>query len=177
MSSILSETPCLYKWTNICPPLCCLSPTKPSSLEETMMPAYPPCSRAHQITSPSIIRDGKLPPLNIPFDGLPETPTVQWTDPDNALFKYQVPVTPPPTSVTSSTKCRRLESGRYSLQGSGTLAELYRSLGESPRISDSRSLPSGYASPEDIPAESHKDTTSLPSADGRDRPVGPDHHT
>ena len=81
-----------------------------------------------------------------------------------------------PTSVTSSAKHRRLEAGRYSPQGSGTLAEPYRSLGESPRVSDSRSLPSGYASPEDIPAESIEDTTSLLSAGGRDQPVGLDHH-
>ena len=95
MSSIPSETPCLYKWTNIRPPLCRLSPTKLSSLEEMMTQPCPPCSKAHQITSPSIIRDGKLPPLNTPFNGLPETPTVQWMDLDNAPFKYQVPAMPP----------------------------------------------------------------------------------
>ena len=95
MSSIPSETPHLYKWTNICPPLRRLSPTKPSSLEETMMQPCPPCSKAYLITSPSIIRDGKWPPLNTPFDGLLEIPTVQWMDPDNAPFKYQAPVTPP----------------------------------------------------------------------------------
>ena len=95
MSSTSSETPYLYKWTNICPPLCHLSLTKLSSLEETMMQPCPPCSKAHQITSPSIIRDGKSPPPNTPFNGLLETPTVQWMDPDNALFKYQVPTTPP----------------------------------------------------------------------------------
>ena len=81
-----------------------------------------------------------------------------------------------PTSATSSAKRRRLESGRYSPQGSGTLDEPYESLGESPRISDSRSLPSGYASPEDIPAGSHEDTTSMPSTDRRDWPMGPDHY-
>ena len=47
-----------------------------------------------------------------------------------------------PTSITSSAKCQRLEAGRYSLQGPGTLAEPYGSLGESPRVSDSRSPPS-----------------------------------
>ena len=59
------------------------------------MQPCPPCSSPCQITFPSIIRDGKLPPPNTPFNGLPETPTVQWTDPDNALFKYLVPATPP----------------------------------------------------------------------------------
>ena len=54
-----------------------------------------PCSKAHQITSPSIIRDGKLPPPNTPFDGLLETPTVQWMDPDDALFKYPAAEMPP----------------------------------------------------------------------------------
>ena len=81
-----------------------------------------------------------------------------------------------PTSVTSSAKRRQLEAGRYSPQGSGTLAEPYGSLGESPQVSDSRSPPSGYASPEDIPAGSIEDTTSLPSTGGRDRPMGPDHY-
>ena len=95
MSSTTSETPHLYKWTNICPPLHHLSLTKLSFLEEMIIQLCPPYSKAHQITSPSIIRDGKLPPPNTPFDGLPETPTVQWMDPDDALFKYQVPATPP----------------------------------------------------------------------------------
>ena len=95
MSSIPSETPCLYKWTNICSPFHRQSLTKLSSLEETMMQPCPPCSRAHQITSPSIIRDGKLPPLNTPFDGSLETPTVQWMDLDNAPFKYLAPAMPP----------------------------------------------------------------------------------
>ena len=92
---IPSETPHLYKWTNICPPLRHLSPTKLSSLEETMMQPCPSCSSPHQITSPSIIRDGKSPPPNTPFNGLPETPTVQWMDLDNALFKYPAPAMPP----------------------------------------------------------------------------------
>ena len=56
----------------------------------------PPRSKAHPITSPSIIRDGKSPPPNTPFDGSPETPTVQWTDPDDAPFKYPAHATPPP---------------------------------------------------------------------------------
>ena len=77
-------------------PLCRLSPTKPSSWEETMMQPCPPCSKAHQTTSPSIIKDGKSPPPNTPFDGLPETPTVRWMDPDDAPFKYPAPTTPPP---------------------------------------------------------------------------------
>ena len=61
-----------------------------------MMQPCPPRSKAHQITSPSIIKDGKSPPLNTPFDGSLETPTVQWTDPDDAPFKYLAHATPPP---------------------------------------------------------------------------------
>ena len=61
-----------------------------------MMQPCPPHSKAHQITSPSIIKDGKSPPPNTPFDGLPETPTVQWMDPDDAPFKYPAHATPPP---------------------------------------------------------------------------------
>ena len=111
--------------------------------------------------------------------------TLRWLagDPDSLMdgprrCPVQVPSTcnASPTSVTSSVKRRRLEAGRYSPQGFGTLAEPYRSLGESPRISNSRSPPSGYASPEDIPAGGSEDTTSLPSTRGRDRPVGPDHY-
>ena len=111
--------------------------------------------------------------------------TLRWLagDPDSPMDgPGRCPVQVPsarnasPTSVTSSAKRRRLEAGRYSPQRSGTLAEPYGSLGESPRISDSRSPPSGYASPEDIPAGGTEDTTSLPSTGGRDRPVGPDHY-
>ena len=111
--------------------------------------------------------------------------TLRWLarDPNSPMDRPgQCPVQVPsacnasPTSTTSSVKCQCLESGRYSLQGSGTLAEPYGSLGESPQISNSRSPPSGYASPEDIPAGSLEDTTSLPSTYGRDWPMGPDHH-
>ena len=45
---------------------------------------------------PFYYRDGKSPPLNTPFDGSPETPTVRWTDPDDAPFKYPAHATPPP---------------------------------------------------------------------------------
>ena len=55
---------------------CCQFLTKLSSLEETMTQLCPSHSSPCQITSPIIIRDGKLPSLNTPFDGLPETPTV-----------------------------------------------------------------------------------------------------
>ena len=112
--------------------------------------------------------------------------TLQWLtgDPNSLMDRPgQCPVQVPSThntsltSTTSSTKCRYLESGRYSPQGPGTLAEPYRSLGESPQISDSRSPPSGYASPEDIPSRSTEDTTSLPSSYGGVQPVGPDHCT
>ena len=44
---------------------------------------------------PFVTRDGKSPPLNTPFNGSPETPTVQWTDPDDAPFKYPVCTMPP----------------------------------------------------------------------------------
>ena len=130
------------------------------------------------------------PPNHLPFYyqgwevASPEY-TLRWLagDPDSPMDgPGQCPVQVPsacnasPTSVTSSTKRRRLEAGRYSPQGSGTLAEPYGSLGESPRISDSRSPPSGYASLEDIPTGGTEDATSLPSTGGRDRPVGPDHY-
>ena len=99
--------------------------------------------------------------------------TLQWLAGDpNSLMNGsgQCPIQVPsmhnasPTSLISSIKCQCLDTGRYSPQGSGNLAEPYRSLEENPWISDSRSLPSGYESPEDIPAGSTEDTTSLPSS-------------
>ena len=66
--------------------------------------------------------------------------TLRWLarDPNSLMdgpgqCPVQVPSTcnTSPTSATSSMKCQCLESGRYSLQGSGTLAEPYRSLGAS----------------------------------------------
>ena len=118
-----------------------------------------------EVTSPEYTLQWLTRDPNSPMDGPRQCP-VQVSSACNAS----------PTSATSSVKCRHLESGRNSLQGSGTLAEPYGSLGESPWISNSRSLPSGYASPEDIPMGSLEDTTSLPSTDRRDRPVGPDHY-
>ena len=76
------------------------------------MQPCPPCSSPYQITSPSIIRDGKLPPLNTPFNGLPETLTVQWMDPDKSPFKYLAPIMPPQpaSSVLQSADTWKLDN-------------------------------------------------------------------
>ena len=50
----------------------------------------------HRLTiSLSITKDRKLPPPNMPFDGLLETPTVQWMDLEESQSKYPAPATPP----------------------------------------------------------------------------------
>ena len=83
---------------------------------------------------------------------------------------------PSPSSGTSLAKRRCLEDRQYSPQEPGTVAEPYGSVAMSPRGSNSRSPPSGFASPEDLTGSSRGDAASLPSTGGGDWPMGPDHH-
>ena len=107
MSSIPSETPRLYQWTSICPAPRRQSPTKLSSLKETMtQPCLHPISR-RQTTSRIITKDGRSPPPPTPFNGSPETPTAQWMDPTESPSQFLAPVhplppaSPPPQSADS----------------------------------------------------------------------------
>ena len=124
-----------------------------SSLQQSPPDHLPFYYQGWEVTSPEYTLRWLTRDPNSPMDG-PEQCPIQVPSTRNTFL----------TSLTSSAKRRHLDTGRYSLQGSGTLAEPYESLGESPQISNSRSPPSGYASSEDIPAGSAEDTTSLPSS-------------
>ena len=68
-----------------------------------------------------------------------------------------------PSSISSAPKCRQLEAGRYSLHGHSGDADISEPDRTAASQCHSSYLPSGYASPEDIPKGSRGDIASLPS--------------
>ena len=81
----------------------------------------------------------------------------------------QEPVTVPsahtssPSSISSTPKRQQLEAGRYSPHGHSRDADIFKPDRTAASQCHSSYLPSGYASPEDIPEGSRGDIASLPS--------------